>query len=132
MAGRKKTPDIMAKIMESKDSKPEKRKARKTVSRPARKPSAGRSAAKESPGTSRRRRAPQKPREKLKATFYLSPASVEALEASWLKLRSLAGAARGQVSKSGLVEVALLKLRKETAQAGRARSLLKSVQKAGH
>lgn len=47
--------------------------------------------------------------EKIKATFYLSPETVDSLESGRLKLRRLAGQdKRGQVSKSLIVELALL------------------------
>lgn len=53
-------------------------------------------------------KAPAPPREKVKATFYLDTGAVEALEEGWIQLRKLAPkAARGSVSKSLIVELAL-------------------------
>jgi hypothetical protein len=45
---------------------------------------------------------------KIKATFYISTGAVEALEAGWIQLRSLAPKkSRGQISKSLIVELSL-------------------------
>lgn len=47
--------------------------------------------------------------EKAKATYYLSPETLDALEGAWLRLRRLAGQdKRGQISKSAIVEASLL------------------------
>ena len=47
--------------------------------------------------------------QKLKATYYLSPEAMDALEEAWLKLRKMAGQEdRAKVSKSAIVETALL------------------------
>jgi len=107
---RKETPNIMAELMTGKPetasqqaSKPVKRQAGKPAARPAGK-------------------RPAPPDQELnlaldsgkaKATFYLSSAGMEALEASWMSLRQQAGQARGRVSKSAIVEVALARIRKE-------------------
>jgi hypothetical protein len=48
------------------------------------------------------------PVERVKATFYLDPTVLERLEEAWHRLRKLTkGVARGKVSKSLIVEVAL-------------------------
>lgn len=47
--------------------------------------------------------------ERLKATYYLSPATLDALEEAWLQLRRMAGSGgRGRISKSAIVEAAIL------------------------
>ena len=61
---------------------------------------------------------------KLKATFYLESAAADALELSWMKLRRLAGDRRGRVSKSALVEVALLDLAGVVESEAKARRVL--------
>lgn len=105
---RKHTPDIMGELMQAASlpasqqaSKPAKQKA----SRPALPPAA----------------------DKTKATFYISADGIEALEATWMQLRQQAGAARGQVSRSGLVEVALLRLRDELKREKAAAEILRAI-----
>lgn len=44
---------------------------------------------------------------KLKATYYLAPAAMDALDEAWLRLRKMAKA-RAQISKSWIVEQAIL------------------------
>lgn len=111
---RKHTPDIMGELMQAEkaslpvrqlDSKPAKQKAGK----PAPPPVAG----------------------KTKATFYISPDGIEALEASWMALRQQAGAARGQVSRSGLVEVALLRLQDELRREKGTAEILRAILRTG-
>lgn len=47
--------------------------------------------------------------ERLKATYYLSPEALDALEEAWLQLRRMAGSeGRGRISKSAIVEAAIL------------------------
>lgn len=54
------------------------------------------------------KKAEQAPGDKVKATFYLSEDTVEALEAGWLQLRKLVSKdQRSQVSKSLIVQLAL-------------------------
>ena len=62
--------------------------------------------------------------DKLKATFYLESAAADALEVSWMKLRRLAGDRRGRVSKSALVELALLDLAGVVESEAKARRVL--------
>lgn len=68
--------------------------------------------------------APAPAADKLKATFYLEPVAADALELSWMKLRSLAGDKRGRISKSGLVEQALLELAEQINSETKAKRLL--------
>lgn len=110
---RKETPNIMAELMTGKPE-PASQKASKPAARPAGK-----------------RPAPPDQRanltigaEKVKATFYLSSAGMEALEASWMTLRQQAGQARGRVSKSAIVEVALARIRKELMSGSGATEIL--------
>lgn len=71
----------------------------KTARQPTRKPEG------QPAGTEPEQPASEEP--KLKATYYLSPGSLEALDEAWLKLRKMARA-RAQVSKSLIVERAIL------------------------
>ena len=62
------------------------------------------------PARQRAKKPPELPvsDEKVKATYYLSPETLDFLESAWLKLRRLAGQEkRSQVSKSLIVELAL-------------------------
>lgn len=114
MADRKQTPDILSELMAgSSEKKPASQQTSKPAKRQASKPSEKKPAP------------PPAEQEKTKATFYLSPGGIEALESSWMKLRSLAGSHRGQVSKSALVEVALQRL--EKAMKKEAEDILRSV-----
>ena len=65
--------------------------------------------------------------DKIKATFYLESAAADALELSWLKLRRLAGDRRGRVSKSALVELALLTLAEQLESEAKARRVLSAL-----
>ncbi len=57
--------------------------------------------------------------EKPKATYYLSPASMEALDEAWLTLRKMARPQdRAQVSKSWIVEQAILLAVEELKESG--------------
>ena len=63
------------------------------------------------PARQRAKKPPELPvsDEKVKATYYLSPETLDELESAWLQLRRLAGQdKRGQVSKSLIVEASLL------------------------
>jgi len=65
---------------------------------------------------------------KVKATFYISTGAVEALEAGWIQLRSLAPKkSRGQISKSLIVEEALQDLLEELTKRGADSSLAKRI-----
>ena len=58
----------------------------------------------------------QKP---VKATYYLSPGTIEAIDEAWMKLRSLSGTAgRSSVSKSLIVEKAIQMALKELEREG--------------
>jgi len=119
MADRKKTPDILGSLLGDtikpeyhntgipeyhKDSKPELQTTSKPVSqstgKPARKPT--------SKPVSQKKPEAKEPALKVKATFYLGAETVETLEEGWMELRKLADKkARGQISKSLIVELAL-------------------------
>jgi len=107
---RKETPNIMAELATGKPE-PESQQASKPVKRQAGRPAA-RPAGKRPAPPDQVTNSHLDP-EKVKATFYLSSAGMEALEASWMTLRQQAGQARGRVSKSAIVEVALARIRKE-------------------
>jgi hypothetical protein len=100
MADRKQTPNILNDLLGG--TPPPKAKhtsipARQHTGKPASRPAsttAGPQAAEEA---------------KLKATYYLSPGALEALDEAWLSLRKRAKAGdRAKVSKSAIVEQALL------------------------
>jgi len=119
MAERKKTPDILGSLLGDtskteyhntgipeyhNDSMPELQPTSKTVrkstgkpvSKPTSKPAGQKKAEAEEPAL------------KVKATFYLGAETVETLEEGWMELRKLADKkARGQISKSLIVELAL-------------------------
>jgi len=111
MADRKKTPDILGSLLGDtskpeyhntgipeyhNDSKPELQPTIKTVRKPTSKP------------VSQKKAQAEEPAEKVKATFYLDSKAVESLENGWMELRKLADKkARGQISKSLIVELAL-------------------------
>ena len=54
----------------------------------------------------------------VKATYYFSPETIEAIDEAWMKLRRLAGAGRSSVSKSLIVEKAIQMALKELASKG--------------
>ena len=56
--------------------------------------------------------------EKVKATFYLSQEAVDALEEVWYRLRRLAKAEKGKVSKSAIVALAVLRTLEELETEG--------------
>jgi len=114
MADRKKTPDILNDLLggapapKAEDtgipasqltSKPVSQDTGKPARHPARKP------ARQSTSTKAEQPSPEEPR--LKATYYLSPEAMEALDEAWLKLRKMAKT-RSQISKSLIVEQAIL------------------------
>ena len=122
---RKETPDVLGEILgeiparpEAEEqpasqptSKPARRQAGKTARKPAKKPAP----------------APMVEEPKLKATFYLSPSTLDALEEAWLQLRRLAILDdRGRVSKSLIVEMSLLASLQELKEKGE-ESLLASM-----
>jgi len=121
---RKETPNIMAELATGKPE-PESQQASKPVKRQAGRPAA-RPAGKRPAPPDQVTNSHLDP-EKVKATFYLSSAGMEALEASWMQLRQQAGAARGQVSRSGLVEVALLRLQDELRREKVAAEILQAI-----
>ncbi len=90
MADRKQTPDIMSELMGDRgvSSKTVKQQDGKTV--------------KMRPGK------PADPTKTIKATFYLSPESIDSLERVWMERRRRADPEeRGRISKSLLVEEAI-------------------------
>ena len=54
----------------------------------------------------------------IKATYYFSPETIEAIDEAWMKLRRLAGAGRSSVSKSLIVEKAIQMALKELEHKG--------------
>lgn len=107
MNKRRETPDVLGELLGEKQPAPEAPKEtteEKPTSKPARKPTrkpARQKASKPAP--------PPLPEEKVKATFYLSPEALDSLEEGQLRLRRLVDRdKRGQVSKSLIVEMALL------------------------
>ena len=54
----------------------------------------------------------------IKATYYFSPETIEAIDEAWMKLRRLAGAGRASVSKSLIVEKAIQMALKELEHKG--------------
>ena len=114
MDKRQETPDVLGEILgeipaapppakaepqEQPPSQPTSKPARKQAGKPAK-----RQARKPAPPAP-----PMSEEPKLKATFYLSPTTLDALEAGWLQLRRLAVLDdRGSVSKSLIVELSLL------------------------
>lgn len=112
MADRKKTPDIMSDLLGGSAPEPTIKpeyhnsgipvdhKAIKPVSQPATKP------AKKKPAPVIQK--PEAPGEKVKATFYISSSIVDRLEEGWSELRKISPKeARGEISKSFIVETAL-------------------------
>lgn len=119
MAKRKQTPDVLAALLEGKEQQPEEapeeapettseqpqepttpaeQQASKTVSQPTSKPARRRA----------KKRTPPPSGDKIKATYYLSPETLDSLDEARLRLRKMAGRAkRGQVSSSLIVEMAL-------------------------
>lgn len=108
MADRKETPDILGDLLGAGEpaEAPE-----EEASKPARQPR-GKTAEKQAskPAEEAREPAPAPPSgEKAKATLYFAPETIEALEAGWLQLRRLIQTERrNQISKSSIVETALL------------------------
>ena len=54
----------------------------------------------------------------IKATYYFSPDTIEAIDDAWMQLRGLAGPARSSVSKSLIVETAIQMALKELERKG--------------
>jgi hypothetical protein len=108
MAERKTTPNIMGELLggnpepAAKQDKPPKQRAGISVKQytgtPAQQPTAD-----------------LKP---IKATYYFSPETIEAIDEAWMKLRRLAGAGRSSVSKSLIVEKAIQMALKELEHKG--------------
>lgn len=101
MADRRETPDILGAVLggdpPKATSKPAKRRASKPVDQPASKP--------------------------VKATFYLSTETLDAMEDGLHQLRKLAGKDRSRVTKSALVEAALVAALKDLEKKGPASQL---------
>lgn len=108
---RKETPDVLGEILGEVAPGPEEKLAGQA-------PAAATSkTARQHTGKTARKQASKPPalpapaaeEPKLKATFYLSPSALDALEEGWLQLRRLAVLDdRGRVSKSLIVEMSLL------------------------
>ena len=54
----------------------------------------------------------------IKATYYFSPDTIEAIDDAWMQLRKLAGTDRSSVSKSLIVETAIQMALKELERKG--------------
>ena len=54
----------------------------------------------------------------IKATYYFSPDTIEAIDDAWMQLRRLAGTERSSVSKSLIVETAIQMALKELERKG--------------
>ena len=109
MAGRKTTPNIMGALLggkpepAAKKAQPPKQQARISVKQHTGTPAI------QSTGN-------LKP---IKATYYLSPGTIEAIDEAWMKLRRLSGTAgRSSVSKSLIVEKAIQMALKELERKG--------------
>ena len=107
MPDRKQTPDIMSELMAGQETP-----ARKTVSHkdgiPAKQHNGIMVSMKKKARQKQTEKAPAAEAKPIKATFYLSPGSIEALEQLWMKRRQEAEPQlRGRISKSLLVEEAI-------------------------
>ena len=67
----------------------------------------------------------------IKATYYFSPDTIEAIDDAWMQLRRLAGPERSSVSKSLIVETAIQMALKELERKG-GKSQLASMTVAQH
>ena len=110
MADRKKTPDIMADLLGGAPPqptiKPEYHNAGIPEGKPTIKPKRSAPKPKPAPEVEPPKQAT---REKVKATFYISADIVDRLEDGWSELRRISPKeARGEISKSFIVETALL------------------------
>jgi len=111
MADRKRTPDILNDLLGGAPA-PRPEDTSKPVSQPTSIPvshQAGKPATRQArkPARQPARVEPSPEEEKLKATYYLSPEAMEALDEAWLRLRKMAKS-RAQISKSLIVEQAIL------------------------
>lgn len=133
MADRKKTPDIMADLLGGSPQQPTIKPEGHNTGIPAYQPTIK---------TERKRSAPQvKPapeektpaqatREKVKATFYISADIVDRLEEGWSELRKISPKeARGEISKSFIVETCLQEALEGLARSGRTSLLAKKAEK---
>ncbi len=129
MADRKKTPDIMVDLLGGSPPqpaiKPEYHNAGIPADQPTIKPEKKRSAP-------QARSAPEEKtpalatREKVKATFYISADIVDRLEEGWSELRRISPKeARGDISKSFIVETCLQEALEGLARSGRTSLLAK-------
>ncbi len=118
MPDRKHTPDIMSELMAGQSastpvkqqaSKPVKQQASKPVKQQASKPVKQQASKPVKKQASKPE--PAAAEESIKATFYLSPGAIEALEQLWMKRRQKAEPQqRGRITKSHLVEEAISNL----------------------
>ena len=109
MAERKTTPNIMGELL---GEKPE--PTAKQVKPPKQQTSIS---AQQHTGTTVRQ--PTGDLKPIKATYYFSPRTIEAIDEAWIKLRRLAGTAgRSSVSKSLIVEKAIQMALKELEHKG--------------
>jgi hypothetical protein len=104
MPDRKQTPDILGDLLgghKDEDSKPSSQDTSKTVRQHTGKTS--------SQPTGKTASSEAATEEKRKATYYLSPEAIDALEEAWLSLRRMATTeTRNSVSKSAIVDAAIL------------------------
>jgi hypothetical protein len=113
MTDRKQTPDILGSLLGDTPKKPEDHSTIKPEyhkagipvnhkdSKPVKQPTS-------KPVSQKAGKPVSTPGDKVKATFYIEAEAVEALEDGWIQLRKLASKkARGHISKSLIVELAL-------------------------
>ena len=136
MADRKVIPDIMGGLLNGSagrkpPTEPAEQPASETASqepgKPAKQPRA-KPARRQAEKPAAKPAAPSADEEKSKVTFYLSQEAIDALEDGWLQLRRLARE-RASVSKSGIVEQALLIALEELAGKGDESELAKRMAK---
>ena len=131
MADRKATPDIMADLLGGSAPqptiKPEYHNAGIPADQPTIKPK--RSAPKPKPAPEEKP-PKQATREKVKATFYISADIVDRLEEGWSELRKISPKeARGEISKSFIVEEGLLEVLADLEKRGKTSLLAKKISK---
>jgi len=131
MADRKKTPDIMADLLGGSPPQPTIKPEYHNTGIPEGKPTIKpkRSAPKPKPAPEEKP-PKQATREKVKATFYISADIVDRLEEGWSELRKISPKeARGEISKSFIVETCLQEALEGLARSGRTSLLAKKAEK---
>ncbi len=109
MADRRQTPDILGAVLGGDAPKDASTPVRQHDSTPARRQTSKPAKPKTSKPASQKATTPAEPEAKpTKATFYLSGETLDAMEDALYQLRKLAGQDRSRVTKSALVEAALV------------------------